>query len=95
MRSSDRIVTICADLNKFFHDYSILSESGLPDERDIRTYHALSMVLFTILNLCFEMGEEVISLLDTQVPQSYRDIFRILYKENIIDEDGLFLISSG
>ena len=71
MDSTDRIVTISADLNRFFHDYSILTESGIPDEQDIVRYHALSMVLFTILNLCFEMGEEVISSLHTQIPQSY------------------------
>ncbi|MBN1167814.1 MAG: DUF86 domain-containing protein [Methanospirillaceae archaeon] len=35
------------------------------------------MVLFTLLNLCFELGEEVISFLHTEIPQSYRDIFRI------------------
>ena len=93
MQSSDRIITICADLNRFFRDYSVLSESGVPDEQDVIRYHALSMVLFTILNLCFEMGEEVITSLNTQIPQSYRDIFRILHKEQIIDESVMQTMS--
>ena len=93
MNSTDRIVTISADLNRFFRDYSILTESGIPDEQDIVRYHALSMVLFTILNLCFEMGEEVIFSLNTQIPQSYRDIFRILHHEKIIDEEMMKTMS--
>ena len=83
---TDRIVTLSADLDRFFRDYSVLAESGIPDEQDIIRYHALSMVLFTILNLCFEMGEEVLSSIPSQIPHSYRDIFQILYKERIIDE---------
>ncbi|MFH0968047.1 MAG: DUF86 domain-containing protein [Methanobacteriota archaeon] len=93
MNPPDRIVTISADLNRFFRDYSILIESGIPDEQDTVRYHALSMVLFIILNLCFEMGEEVISSAHTQIPQSYRDIFRILHKENIIDESMMQTMS--
>jgi uncharacterized protein YutE (UPF0331/DUF86 family) len=86
MNSTDRILTISGDLDRFFRDYSVLAVSGIPDENDIMRYHALSMVLFTILNLCFELGEEVISSLHLQIPHSYRDIFRILHKERIIDE---------
>ncbi len=51
------------------------------------------MVLFTTLNLCFELGEEVISFLPTKIPQSYRDIFRILYREQIIDEPVMHTMS--
>ena len=94
MKSSDRIVTICADLHRFLHDYSVLSETGIPDEHDIARYHALSMVLFTILNLCFELGEEVIASLHTQIPQSYRDIFRILHHEQVIDETVMQTMSN-
>lgn len=94
MKSSDRTVTICADLNRFLRDYSVLSETGVPDEQDIVRYHALSMVLFTILNLCFELGEEVIASLNSQIPQSYRDIFRILYQEKVIDETVMQIMSN-
>ena len=40
------------------------------------------------------MGEEVITSLNTQIPQSYRDIFHILYKEQIIDESVMQTMSS-
>jgi len=45
------------------------------------------MVLFTILNLSFELGEEVIGLRHAGLPSTYRDIFRILWEEKLIDEN--------
>jgi uncharacterized protein YutE (UPF0331/DUF86 family) len=85
MAHDNRIITICADIDRFFRDYSILSTPGIPDEKDITRYHALSMVLFTILNLSFELGEEIIGLKQAGIAQSYRDIFRILHQEGFID----------
>lgn len=45
------------------------------------------MVLFTILNLSFELGEEVIGHRHAGLPSTYRDIFRILWEEKLIDEN--------
>jgi uncharacterized protein YutE (UPF0331/DUF86 family) len=85
MEHQARIIAICSDIDRFFRDYEkIISEGEIDD--DITRFHAISMVLFTILNLSFELGEEVIGHRHAGLPGSYRDIFRILREEQLIDE---------
>lgn len=86
MKKTDRIITILADIDHFQSDFTKLSGSSVPEEKDIARYHAISMVLFTLLNLCFELGEEVISLIHGKIPYTYRDIFTVLHENGIIDE---------
>ena len=93
MSENDRIIAIIADIDHFQKDFTILSRLGVPDESDIARYHGVSMVLFTILNLCFELGEEVISLIHGKIPHTYRDIFTILHHNGIIDEKLMHTMS--
>lgn len=86
MEHQSRIIAIYSDIDRFFRDYEkIISEGDIDD--DITRFHAISMVLFTILHLSFKLEEEVIGHRHTGLPGSYRDIFRILREENLIDEN--------
>lgn len=46
MDPNNRILTICADIDKFFREYSKVSSEGVPEESDSIRFHAMSMVLF-------------------------------------------------
>lgn len=87
MDNQTRVLTICSDLNRFFRDYEKITSVSTTDDGDVTRFHAISMVLFTILNLSFELGEEVIGLRHAGLPSTYRDIFRILREEKLIDEN--------
>ena len=82
-----RVLTICSDIDRFFSDYEKITLERTTDKSDVIRFHAISMVLFTILNLSFELGEEVIGLRHAGLPSTYRDIFRILWEEKLIDEN--------
>lgn len=73
-----RILTILSDIDRFFRDYEKITSEGTIQDADTTRFHAISMVLFTILNLSFELGEEVIGHRHAGLPSTYRDIFRIL-----------------
>ena len=55
---------------------------------------AISMSLFTILNACIEIGEELITIKKLEVPMSYREIFSILSKHNILSKETSQKISN-
>jgi len=86
MNSTDRIVTIIGDINRYHHDYVILSHNGIPTPSECARYHGLSMVLFTMLNLIFELGEEILVMDNAGIPHSYRDIFSRLFTIGAITE---------
>lgn len=87
MNRNDRIMTICADIDRFFDDFDKISGTDIPKENDPIRFHGISMVLFTILNLSFELGEEIIGYLHAGLPQTYRDIFQILKNRNLISSE--------
>lgn len=87
MDNQTRILTIFSDIDRFFRDYEKISSKGTIQDDDTIRFHALSMVLFTILNLSFELGEEIIGQRQAGLPSTYRDIFRILWEEKVIDEN--------
>lgn len=82
-----RVLTIISDIDRFFRDYEKITSEGAIQDADTIRFHAISMVLFTILNLSFELGEEVIAYRHAGLPSTYRDIFRILWEEKLIDEN--------
>lgn len=86
MDHQSRALTICSDIDRFFRDYEKITSDSTSEESEVTRFHAISMVLFTILNLSFELGEEVIGLRHAGLPSTYRDIFRILWEEKVIDE---------
>lgn len=53
-------------------------------EERFNNYLAVSMSLFTILNALIEIGESLIDLKKLEFPQTYKKIFLILGKNNVI-----------
>ena len=67
-----------------------LEELNLEDSdkiKDKKDYYAASMILFSICNRAFDLGEILIRSKGIGLPTSYRDIFKILYEEKFIDKD--------
>jgi len=87
MYDIERIVKIVSDLEKYFRD---LEELGIEEIADIeikRNFYALSMVLFSILNRTIDLGTEIVMANDFGMPSSYKDIFRLLAKNGIIESE--------
>ena len=74
----DRIGNIVADVNRYFRDLEKLSITKEEDLKDIKTFYASSMVVFSIINRAIDLGEEIITTFDLGYPTKYREIFDIL-----------------
>ena len=61
---------------------------------DEKTSLSVSMSLFTILNICIEIGEEIISIKDLEIVQTYNEIFKVLRDNNLISKDIANKLSS-
>ncbi|WP_048146094.1 DUF86 domain-containing protein [Methanoplanus limicola] len=84
----DRTFTILSNIKKYYREYEeITGEGGIPKRDEVLRYHSVSMILFTLMNLSFELGEEIISIKKLEIPRSYRDIFNVLSNAGLISED--------
>jgi uncharacterized protein YutE (UPF0331/DUF86 family) len=83
----DRIGNIVADVNRYFRDLEKLSITKEEDLKDIKTFYASSMVVFSILNRAIDLGEEIITTFDLGYPTKYREIFDILENAGIISNE--------
>lgn len=87
MIDTERTASIIADLGFYLSEYQRFAPEGVPDFNDKKTYYAVSMVLFTVLNLVIDLGEELVAGLGTAIPSTYRDIFRLLQEAEVIGAD--------
>lgn len=83
----ERISVILSDIGRYRKDLLDLSISSPADLHDKRTFYAASMILFALLNRTIDLGNEIIISHGFGVPATYRDIFTILEKENVIEHD--------
>jgi len=83
----DRIGNIVADINRYFRDLEKLNITKEEDLKDIKTFYASSMVVFSILNRAIDLGEEIITTFDLGYPTKYREIFDILENAGIISNE--------
>ena len=82
----EKIAMHISDIEKWLKQLDELKIKSIRDLNDIRNFHATSMLLFSIFNSAISIGEEVVSIKRLGFPRSYKDIFKILKKENIIDK---------
>lgn len=83
----EKIAKIIADIEGWFSE---LNSIGIrkPDElKDIKNFHAVSMLLFSILNGVITIGEEIVAIKKLGFPTSYRNVFEILNKNKIISKE--------
>lgn len=81
----ERIAKILSDLDRYFKDLEALSIHTMQDLQDPRNFYSVSMLLFSLLNRSIDLGDELVTSLRLGMPEKYRDIFELLYKEKIID----------
>jgi uncharacterized protein YutE (UPF0331/DUF86 family) len=84
---TERISAIISDIGRYRNDLMDLSISNPADLHDKRTFYAASMILFALLNRTIDPGNEVVIAQGFGVPATYRDIFTILEKEQVIEHD--------
>lgn len=87
----DEIIKIQKNIEVMEKYISILDEFKIDTEDEFKSKThdnlAISMSLFTILNATIEIGEELISLKNLNIPLSYREIFTILSKSEVLPEE--------
>ncbi|WP_067052210.1 type VII toxin-antitoxin system HepT family RNase toxin [Methanofollis ethanolicus] len=85
MYDRERIALILADIEIYCTDLKEFQIGSAEDLRDKKTYYAVSMVLFSLLNRVIDLGSEMAMGANLGTPATYRDIFRMLEKGGIID----------
>lgn len=85
--NNDRLIKIYSDLNRFFLDLKAINITSSNDLTENIKYHAVSMLLFSILNRTIDLGEEIILKKGFSLPDSYKSVFEILNKEKIISNE--------
>lgn len=86
---NDRIITMLMDIERYFRD---LESFGIKSKNDLGTpanYYGVSMVLFSLLNRVIDLAQEIVIKKKMGMPSAYKDNFRILKREGIIDESLL------
>jgi len=62
-------------------------ELSKKDLRNYLVFNSLAMECFQAVNSVIDLGEIIISEKELGFPSKYREIFEILYRENIIDRE--------
>lgn len=83
----ERMTVIIKDIERFSRDLSELDIKGIQDLQDKSKFYASSMILFSIINRAIDLGEEIVSYKKLGFPGTYKEIFYLLQKNNIIDKD--------
>lgn len=81
----EKAAKIIADINGWFLQ---LDKFGIKTQRDLddpKNFHAVSMLLFSIINGAITLGEEIVAIRALGFPASYREVFEILNKNGIIN----------
>ncbi len=86
MYDIERIGKIISDIEKYFRDLEEIDIKKIDDLTNKKNFYALSMVLFFILNRTIDLGNEIVMANNLGVPSTYKDIFRLLAKNKLIDE---------
>ena len=85
MYDLERIGKIISDIEKYLRDLEELDIKEAKDLADKRNFYAISMVLLSILNRTIDLGEEIVMANNLGMPSTYKEIFRLLVKNKLID----------
>ncbi len=83
----ERIGTIFSDIQRYLMDLEDLGIHNVLDLHDKRNFYASSMILFSLLNRVFDLGSEMAIAHNLGIPGTYREIFVMLRKNGIIEND--------
>jgi len=85
MYDLERIGKIISDIEKYLRDLEELDIKEAKDLADKRNFYAISMVLLSIVNRAIDLGEEIVMANNLGMPSTYKEIFRLLVKNELID----------
>jgi len=85
MYDIERTARIISDIEKYLRDLEELDIKEARDLADKRNFYAISMVLFSILNRTIDLGEELVMANNLGMPSTYKEIFKLLVKNKLID----------
>lgn len=85
MNNLDRIVTAIKDIEKYFKELGDIKK-GESDLESPLNFHASSMLCLTLINRAIDIGEEILVNRAVSMPTRYRDVFKELAKEGVIDQ---------
>jgi uncharacterized protein YutE (UPF0331/DUF86 family) len=89
MYDVERIVKIISDIERYFRDLELegLNIKNVEDLEDRKDFYAISMVLFSILNRAIDLGDEIVMANNLGMPSTYKEIFRLLTRNEYIGKD--------
>ncbi|MBC8521351.1 MAG: DUF86 domain-containing protein [Methanomicrobia archaeon] len=89
MYDVERIGKIISDIEKYFRDLELegLNIKKVEDLEDRKDFYAISMVLFSILNRAIDLGDEIVMANNLGMPSTYKEIFRLLTRNEYIGKD--------
>lgn len=83
----EKAAKIISDIYNWFLQLDRFGIKNVRDLEDPKNFHAVSMVLFSIINGAITLGEEVIATKEFGFPASYREVFDILNRNKIISKE--------
>lgn len=83
----ERIGTIFSDIRRHLKDLDELDIHNSEELHDKRNFYASSMILFSLLNRVFDLGSEMTIAHNLGIPATYREIFVLLQKDEIIGRE--------
>jgi uncharacterized protein YutE (UPF0331/DUF86 family) len=89
MYDVERIGKIISDIERYFRDLELegLNIKNVEDLEDRKDFYAISMVLFSILNRAIDLGDEIVMANNLGMPSTYKEIFRLLTRNEFIGKD--------
>ncbi|MBL7117719.1 MAG: DUF86 domain-containing protein [Candidatus Syntrophoarchaeum sp.] len=89
MYDVERIGKIISDIERYFRDLELegLNIKNVEDLEDRKDFYAISMVLFSILNRAIDLGDEIVMANNLGMPSTYKEIFRLLTRNEYIGKD--------
>lgn len=82
----EKIGGILDDIERYLKDLKELNVTE-EDLENKEKFYAASMLTFSIMNRCIDLGSEIISAGNFGMPSSYRDIFDYLYRRKVVDKE--------
>jgi len=87
MFDRERITHIIGDVERYFTDLREMEIKEADDLEDKKNFYSVSMILFSILNRTIDLGEEIVAGKKFGVPSTYKEIFKLLMRNNIINKN--------
>ena len=87
MLDLERIEFIIEDVNFLISKLESFEIKKLDDLKDDKNFYSSSMVIFSILNRCVDLAEQIVEGKKIGFAMKYRDFFKMLEDKNILSKE--------